>query len=133
MITKMPGPGGKVRVTFAMPGALWADSIHVVGDFNGWDERATPLRQTERGWMITLELDAGRAYQYRYLLNGREWQNDWHADGYAANQFGGDNSVLIAPDFGAEPLDASPGSQDEAKPQRVIPFTTPRLRLVPTG
>jgi 1,4-alpha-glucan branching enzyme len=128
MITKLPGPGGKVRVTFAMPGALWADSIHVVGDFNGWDERATPLRQTERGWMITLELEAGRAYQFRYLLNGCEWQNDWQADAYAANQFGGDNSVVIAPDFA--PPDAP---HDEPRAQRVIPFAQPRLRLVPTG
>ncbi len=125
MVTKRPGPGGKVRVTFAMPGAIWADSIHVVGDFNGWDERATPLRQTERGWMTTLELEAGREYQFRYLLNGREWQNDWQADAYAPNQYGGDNSVVIAPDFRPAPPDA--------QTERVISFTPPRLRLVPTG
>jgi 1,4-alpha-glucan branching enzyme len=121
MITKRPSRAGKVKVTFAMPPSLWADSVHVVGDFNGWDERATPLRQTEYGWMITLELDAGCAFQYRYLLNGCEWQNDWQADAYAPNQFGGDNSVLLTPDFEADPR------------ERVLTLTPPRLRLVQLG
>jgi 1,4-alpha-glucan branching enzyme len=124
MITKRPCRTGKVKVTFAMPAAIWADSIHVVGDFNGWDERATPLRQSESGWMATLELDAGQSYQYRYLLNGSEWQNDWQADAYAPNQFGGDNSVLITPDF-----DADPGAP---RPERLLTMA-PRLRLVSTG
>ena len=32
--------------------AVWApdvQSVHVIGDFNGWDETATPLTQTETG------------------------------------------------------------------------------------
>ncbi len=133
MITKRPGPGGVVRVTFAMPGVIWADSIHLVGDFNGWDERATPLRQTEHGWMVTLELEAGRAYQYRYLINATEWRNDWQADTYAPNQFGGDNSVVLVPAFDDAPAEEAVGSQAVSRPKRVIPFTPPRLRLVPTG
>jgi 1,4-alpha-glucan branching enzyme len=123
MITKRPGPDGKVRVTFAMPAAVWADTIYVVGDFNGWDERATPLRQTERGWMATLELEPGKAYQYRYLFDGSEWHNDWQADCYEPNAHGGDNSVVLTPDFG--------GTDHQA--ERVLSFTAPRLRLVPTG
>lgn len=120
MVTKLPCRCGKVKVTFAMPAALWADSIYVVGDFNGWDERATPLRQTESGWMVSLELEAGQSYQYRYLLNGSEWHNDWQADGYAPNSFGGDNSVVITPEF----------DHDEPEKERVLPFAQPRLYLV---
>jgi 1,4-alpha-glucan branching enzyme len=95
----MPGRAGLVRVTFALPATIWADTVHVVGDFNGWNERATPLRHTETAWMITLELAAGYEYQYRYLLNGNEWHNDWHADRYVSNPYGGDNSVVITPIF----------------------------------
>ena len=32
--------------------AVWApdvQSVHVIGEFNGWDETATPLTQTETG------------------------------------------------------------------------------------
>lgn len=124
MITKRPGRPGKVRVTFAMPATVWADSIHVVGDFNNWDQRATPLRQSETGWMTTLELDAGQSYQYRYLMNGDDWYNDWQADAYATNEYGGDNSVVITPVFDDEPRAPEP-----AERERVIALP-PRLRLV---
>jgi hypothetical protein len=42
-----------------------------------------------------LELEAGKAYQYRYLVNGTDWYNDWRADHYVPNEYGGDNSVVI--------------------------------------
>jgi len=43
---------------------------------------------------ITLELEKGREFQFRYLVNGTEWHNDWHADRYVPNPFSGDNSVF---------------------------------------
>lgn len=119
MITKRPGRDGKVLVTFAIPAAIWADTISVVGDFNNWDELATPLRQTETGWIATVELEAGRAYEYRYLFDGVEWHNDWQADAYVSNRFGGDNSVVVTPEF--DP------------PERVIPFNRGRFRHASTG
>lgn len=126
MVTKRPGRPGKVRVTFALPASVWADTIHLVGDFNDWDRRATPLRQSELGWVVTLELDAGRSYQYRYLHNGHAWHNDWQADRYELNQFGGHDSVVVAPVF------AQACAADEAE-ERLLSFAAPRLRLVPTG
>ena len=42
---------------------------------------------------LTLELEAGKEYQFRYRIDG-EWHNEWEADRYAANPFGGDNSVV---------------------------------------
>ena len=43
---------------------------------------------------MTVDLDAGRAYRFRYLLDGQRWDNDWAADAYVANDFGGDDSVV---------------------------------------
>lgn len=127
MITKLPGRDGTVRVTFAMPSTTWADTIHVVGDFNGWDEQATPLRQTDSGWMATVELEAGRSYQYRYLLNGEEWHNDWNADRYVPNAFGGDNSVVITPIYEAQEQAGEPTEE------RVVGYIARRPRLGSTG
>ncbi len=95
MIIKEPTTNGKVRVTFSMPAAIWADTIYLVGDFNNWDKTATPLRLGEQNWSVSLELEVDRAYQYRYLVNGSDWYNDWRADRYEPNEFGGDNSVVI--------------------------------------
>ncbi len=95
MISKQRLSTGKVLVTFTMPVGTWADSIHLVGDFNNWDTHATPLHLNEDSWSVTLELEAGKTYQYRYLINDTEWCNDWRADSYAPNDLGGDNSVVV--------------------------------------
>jgi 1,4-alpha-glucan branching enzyme len=95
MVTKELCYPNKVRVTFTMPAGIWADTIHLVGDFNNWSTTATPLQLSEHGWSVSLELEAGRAYQYRYLINGADWYNDWRADRYVPNEYGGDNSVVV--------------------------------------
>jgi 1,4-alpha-glucan branching enzyme len=129
MITKRPGRAGKVRVTFALPAAIWADTIYVVGDFNNWDRRATPMRLGDNGWVATLELEPGRSFEYRYLMNDDDWHNDWHADGYAPSPHGGDNSVVITPEF--EPKE--PEELEAIPSERVISLAARRLRLVHTG
>jgi 1,4-alpha-glucan branching enzyme len=97
MIQKRAGSKSeKVLVTFQLPGSIWAETVHLAGDFNGWNRHSHPLTRSYANdcWEITLELDAGRAYQFRYLVNRTHWQNDWNADRYVPNPFGGDNSVL---------------------------------------
>jgi len=97
MIHKMPAKDAhKVLVRFELPSAIWADSVSLVGDFNNWDHGAHPMAR-DRGdatWYAVLELEREREYQFRYLVNGAEWHNDWKADGYAPNPYGGTNSVV---------------------------------------
>lgn len=97
MITKQAGSTpDTVTVTFELPSVISAKEVHLVGDFNGWDRRAHPLQWVNHSgsWKISLELERHRTYQFRYLVNGRAWHNDWNADYYAPNPFGGDNSVI---------------------------------------
>lgn len=99
MITKRAGSRpGVMLVTFQLPDTLQADSVHLVGDFNDWDKRSLPLNRTRPNglWEVTIEVERGRTYHFRYLVDGDVWQNDWDADGYAINPFGGNNSVLRA-------------------------------------
>jgi 1,4-alpha-glucan branching enzyme len=97
MIYKRPANTvDKVWVTFELPAQFWAERIHLVGDFNGWDQTATPMRQDgpEGSWRVTLELDTGQTYQFRYVADGQHWHNDNAADGYVDNERGSTNSVL---------------------------------------
>lgn len=97
MLIKGAGPrSGVMRVTFRLPDDLHAESVHLVGDFNGWDKHSLPLQRTQDNgpWEVTVEVERGRAYHFRYLIDGSVWQNDWDADGYATNPFGGNNSIL---------------------------------------
>jgi 1,4-alpha-glucan branching enzyme len=95
MIKKPGSKADTVRVTFDVASSLWADEIHLVGDFNHWDHDSLPLAHSpHNGWRISLELDRGRTYQYRFLVDKTRWCNDVNADRYAPNPFGGDNSVV---------------------------------------
>lgn len=86
----------KCKVTFEIPPkTIKAETVFLVGDFNNWDEEATPLKQMKDGrFTVTLELEPGREYQFRYLVDGINWHNDWQADKYVPNPFIGDNSVI---------------------------------------
>jgi len=53
------------------------------------------MRDRNNGtWYTVVELERGKEYQFRYLVNGREWHNDWNADKYVPNPYGGTNSVV---------------------------------------
>jgi hypothetical protein len=39
-------------------------------------------------------LEAGKEYQFRYLIDGTVWKNDPQADSFVENSFGEENSVV---------------------------------------
>ncbi len=85
---------GHIRVTFELPSCVWADQVFVTGEFNNWNKRALPMKQSRDGvWRAEVELLEGRIYQFRYLLDGR-WQTDHHADGFSGNSYGSQNSLI---------------------------------------
>jgi 1,4-alpha-glucan branching enzyme len=97
VIKKAPGDKrDQVLVTFELPASTWADRVNLVGEFNDWDTMATPMTRdgADAHWKTTVELEAGRRYRFRYLVDGKEWLNDWHADDYAENPHGPEDSVV---------------------------------------
>lgn len=88
--------GTVCKVTFYTPKQLGAETVALVGDFNNWDEAATPMKARKDGrFTAWLHLKVDSQYEFRYLVNGEEWHNDWEADGYAPNPHGSDNCVVI--------------------------------------
>ena len=83
------------KVTFALPKEIEAQSVALVGEFNNWDKHATPMKRKRDGsYSVTLDLQAGKEYRFRYLLDGTLWENDWDADSYVPNGFDGEDSVV---------------------------------------
>ena len=86
------------KTTFKLPKAATksAKTVHIVGEFNSWKTSTTPLKKSKNGeFSVTLDLKKGREYQFRYLLDGVTWENDWNADKYVPSFFGdSDNSVV---------------------------------------
>ena len=87
------------KVTFRLPreAAKAAKIVHVVGEFNNWDVYATPMKFLKNGsFTVTIDLEQGREYQFRYLIDETSWENDWDADKYLPSHFGNcENSVVV--------------------------------------
>jgi 1,4-alpha-glucan branching enzyme len=97
MIQKKPArKKGFVSVTFELPANMWAERVNLVGEFNGWDTTATPMtrNRSDANWKVTIDLEAGQSYRFRYLIDGKEWLNDWHADDHIENPYGSYDSVV---------------------------------------
>lgn len=90
-------PRCKVTFALAKTQAKEAGKVNVVGEFNDWDTTATPLRRQKDGaFSATVDLETGREYQFRYLIDGEIWLSDPEADQYAFSPFGDcDNSVVV--------------------------------------
>lgn len=90
--------GSKCKVTFKIPKdqAGTAEQAALVGDFNGWDGEAAPMKKLKNGcFSLTLNLPVGTNYQFRYLLDGNSWINDAEADEQVHCAYAGcENSVL---------------------------------------
>jgi len=95
MLQKRKAAGRKVRVTFAMPAMEGVTNLYLAGSFNDWSDTATPMeRGADAGWSVTLSLETGWAYQYRFRDQDGGWHNDGSADSYLPNEFGSENSVV---------------------------------------
>src|SRR4051794_34846832 len=110
---------GRVQVTFEVDAAVQADRANLCGDFNDWSHDAHQMEPKEGGgFSATLELESGRAYRFRYLLDGSRWENDWAADDYVPNEYGGDDSLVdLSHVDGAGPpaVKAAAGAKKAAK------------------
>jgi hypothetical protein len=93
----------QVRATFVVPdGDLYGCLVAVVGDFNGWDPYASPMRKEGDGREVTVTVQSGHRYAFRYRCDDGTWFNDDAADAYEPGGFGVDNSILDL----TEPADA---------------------------
>ena len=75
--TAKPGRDGTVRVTFTLPADEPGGAVSVVGDFNGWDPFAHPLRRRSNGTRsAAVTVRAGSTLHFRYLGEGGVWFDD---------------------------------------------------------
>jgi len=97
IVKKYSKDGRKCKVTFTLRSGAVSDSssVNLVGDFNSWDRTQDELSKNRKGnYTITLDLECNKEYQFRYLINGYQWENDWNADRYVQNPYGSENSVV---------------------------------------
>ncbi|MFN8024055.1 MAG: isoamylase early set domain-containing protein [Acidimicrobiales bacterium] len=83
-----------VKVTFALPSDAVAGSVSVLGDFNGWDAAAHPLKKRSNGTRsVSVELPAGE-YRFKYCTADGEWFCDPQVADVVYNEFNTADSLL---------------------------------------
>lgn len=87
------------RVTFRLDknAVGGARTVALAGDFNDWQTDRTPMKALKNGdFTVTVQLDQGREYQYRFVLDGKTWINDAEAEKRVHCDYAGcDNSVVV--------------------------------------
>ncbi len=79
-----------------------AAHVSLVGEFNGWDATATPMRHTNRGdgtWSVSVPLGAGR-HVYAFVVDDSTWVPDPQAPLAPERWYGERNSVVVVPAAG---------------------------------
>ncbi|HYF51695.1 MAG TPA: diguanylate cyclase [Planctomycetota bacterium] len=88
-------PQSAARLKFMPEQARSARTVHVIGDFNGWDKGADPLQRDDKGvFNLELRLAPGR-YAYKFLINGEWFLADPLCNEFTLDGYGGRNSVLV--------------------------------------
>lgn len=86
--------GNAIRFDLTLPNA--AREVALVGDFNGWDEHATPMirRSNDGAWTAKVPLPPGR-HVYAFVIDGRTWLVDPLAPQVPDEGYGPANAVVV--------------------------------------
>jgi len=114
------------KVTFSLSADIVgeATSAILLGEFNNWDANngITLKKQKDGSLKATASLEAGRSYQYRYLLNDGRWVNDERAENYVhASGFAVENCVITVSE---EEVALKPKKEKKAAKAEKIEDTT---------
>jgi 1,4-alpha-glucan branching enzyme len=94
MIKRSTGKDG-VKLTFTLSLQDTPHPVSVLGDFNRWDPHAHPLKKRSNGTRsVSVVVEGGGAYAFKYLADGGTWFNDIEADDFPANEYGEVNSLV---------------------------------------
>jgi len=76
------------KVTFSFPAeaAVEAKEVKLVGEFSDWTKSPIEMKKLKDGSFKTVvSLETGKEYEFRYVIDGDRWENDWEADAYRSN------------------------------------------------
>ena len=101
VVAAIPAAAGGDMANAARPvqfmlSAAGARSVRVVGDFNGWDERQSPMVRDDASgvWSANLMVRPGR-HVYAFVVNDTQWVRDPRATRAPDADFGRPGSVLL--------------------------------------
>jgi hypothetical protein len=130
---KSRGPNGTASVTFTLAAAVGASHAAIGAEWNNWSPDRDVMEPAKGGGFTrTVELEPGRTYRFRYLLDGHRWENDWAADSYLPNDHGDNDSVVDLSALAEEVPVASTDSRAPAPPKKAAATKATPAKKAPT-
>ncbi len=87
-----------IKLTFTLPVSAVGEKrdVRALGDFNDWSwQTGVKMKAKGDNYVGTLEVPAAASsYQFRYLVDETQWENDHHAANYYDNAHGTTNGVV---------------------------------------
>ncbi len=84
----------EVEVTFEYEDEQ-AAKVDLVSEANKWEPLKMVQRKRDGIFYTKVRLPRDGEFQFRYLVDGREWVNDKSADAYVPNEYGSQNAVVV--------------------------------------
>ena len=124
----------KCTVTFSInaAAAAGAEKAFLVGEFNDWSETATPMKKGADGsFSVKKQFEVNKEYQFRYLLDGKTWINDWKADKYIRAELVNDDNSVVSTYVAAEANPAAKSAKAPAKKAAAKAEKAPAKKAAP--
>ncbi|MBX9785043.1 MAG: isoamylase early set domain-containing protein [Chitinophagaceae bacterium] len=82
----------KVKFSFTVENA---ETIEILGLNSDWQNSVILKKKKDGTFSTEVNLPKESKHEFKYLVNKTEWVNEPEADGEAANEYGGSNSLLV--------------------------------------
>ena len=88
------------KVTFRVPAEVGVNHkmAFILGDFNNWDKSANRMKKLVKdgSFSVVVDLETGKEYEFKYLLDGNIWLNDDSADKQITTHFGDSSNSVVS-------------------------------------
>ena len=88
------------KVTFRIPSSVGIDhkSASVLGSFNDWNKTSHRMKKLVKdgSFSIVVDLECGKEYEFKYLLDQNVWLNDDSADNQVTTHYGDSSNSVVS-------------------------------------
>ncbi len=88
------------KVTFKIPSEVGINykKANILGSFNDWNYNSHRMKKLVKdgSFSIVIDLETNKEYEFKYLLDDKEWLNETDADKQVTTHFGdSSNSIVV--------------------------------------
>lgn len=107
-----------------------AKEVALLGEFNGWTKSL--LKKQKNGtYQTTIELETGKNYEFRYLVDGQYWFNDEAADAYVPSRVSNEENFVVVLESVAIEAPKAPAKKVAApKAEKVVATKADDLTII---